>query len=253
MKRIILFSTIILFFSCSSNLSDNNSFLLTSDLPTGEFVKNSGKKLINRPFGFTKIISDSAKNDNALVIAVHGYDSRGYEWVTSLNKLANNYNNTYFYRYDWNICPDSVSHNLAESLATLLQNNSNFSEIIIFGHSYGGLVVTYLASNLDINVPIEIHTIAAPLAGYPRIMDNCDLQYNDINKLDYPIWNENISHHQWRTQKQQDGLFRDMEYDPQDIKFDDGEIILLPQTMNGQRLGHNWSITWVINNYHNIK
>jgi len=248
MMRRIIFFTIILFFSCSSKSSNNKPFLLTSDLPTGEFVKESGKKLINQTFGFTKIISGSTKIDDTLIIAVHGYDSRGYEWITSLNKLAEYYNNIYFYRYDWDMCPDSVSRNLADSLAILIRSNPHINDVIIFGHSYGGLVVTYLASNLDVEIPIEIHTIAAPLAGYPRIMDNCDLQYNDINKLDYPIWDANISHYQWRTQKHQDGAFRDMEYDPQDINIENSNVTLLPETMNGERLGHNWSVTWVINN-----
>lgn len=249
MKRFILFFIIILLFSCSSNLSDKNTFLLTSDLPAGEYVKESGKKLINQPYGFTKIIADSAPINNTLLIAVHGYESRGYEWVTSLKQLAENYNHTYFYRYDWRICPDLLGDNLADSLAILIQNKSSINKIIIFGHSYGGLVVTYLASNLTLNIPIEIHTVAAPLAGYPRIMDTCDLQYNDDNRLIYPSWDVNIAHYQWRTQKQQDGAYRDLDFDPQDINFYNSAIILLPETMNGQRLGHNWSITWVINNY----
>ena len=82
-------------------------------------------------------------------------------------------------------------------------------------------------------------------------MDNCDLQYNDDDKLIYSSWEANISHYQWRTHKHQDGAFRDLDFNPQDINFDNGEIILLPETMNGQRLGHNWSITWVIDNYLN--
>ncbi len=249
MKKFLIFITVALVFSCSANLSDINKFLRTSDLPAGEYVKESGRKLIDQSFGFTRIISDSAKINNTLIIAVHGYDSRGYEWVTALNNLAKKYNNTYFYRYDWNICPDILGQNLADSLSVLMQDNFNLNKIIIFGHSYGGLVVTYLASELDINIPIEINTIAAPLAGYPRIMDNCDLDYNKNDELFYPLWKDQISFTQWRTQKQQDGAFRDLDYDPQDINFDNGKIILLPETMNGQRLGHNWSITWVINNY----
>ncbi len=250
MKKFLII-ILILISSCNSNLSDKNTFLLTSDLPAGEFVKESGKKLINQPFGFTKIIADSAQNDSTLLIAVHGYDSRGYEWVSALNQLANNYNNTYFYRYDWEICPDSLGRNLTDLLTTLIQGKSNFNRIVIFGHSYGGLVVTYLAGDMDVNIPIEIHTIASPLAGYPRIMDNCDLLYNDDDKLIYSSWDANISHYQWRTHKQQDGAFRDLDFNPQDINFDNGEIILLPETMDGQRLGHNWSITWVIDNYLN--
>ena len=248
MRKFLLFVAIIFISSCNTNLSEKTTFLQTSDLPTGDKVKESGKKLINQPFGFTHVIADSAKNDSTLMIAVHGYESKGYEWVASLNSLAENYNKTYFYRYNWNVCPDSVGRSLADSLTILIHRNPNINDVIIFGHSYGGLVVTYLASSMDINVPIEIHTIAAPLAGYPRIVDNCELQYND-DKLIYPFWSDNISHSQWRTQKHQDGAFRNLDYDPQDIIFENSNITLLPETMNGQRLGHNWSITWVINNY----
>jgi hypothetical protein len=251
MKKILLLIIIILISACSTNSSDKNSFLLTSDLPVGEYVKESGKKLINQPFGFTKIIADSAQIDDVLIIAVHGFESQGYEWVSPLINLAKEYSNTYIYRYDWNICPDSLVVNLANSIIALMQNESQFNKIVIFGHSYGGLVVTYLASELETAIPIEIHTIASPLAGYPRIMDKCELNYNADNILEYPTWETNITHHQWRTQKQQDGAYRDLDYDPQDIKFENSEVILLPETMAGQRLGHNWSITWVINSYLN--
>ncbi len=249
MKSYLLIITTILISSCSTNISKQDNYILTSDLPAGEFVKESGKKLINQSYGFTKIIADSAQFSTTIIIAVHGYDSGGYEWVTSLSQLAEKYTFTYFYRYDWDICPDILGQNLADSLVTLIQDKSSLNKIIIFGHSFGGLVVTYLAGNLDVNIPIEIHTIAAPLAGYPRIMDNCELQYSDKNKITYPLWEANISHYQWRTQKHQDGTFRNLDFDPQDSNFDNSEIILLPETMNGKRLGHNWSITWAINSY----
>ena len=251
MKKFLLSIIIILVSSCTSNSFDKNNFIHISDLPAGEFVKESGKKLITQPYGFTKIIADSAQIDSTLLIAVHGYDSRGYEWITSLTILAEKYNNTYFYRYDWEKCPDILAQNLNDSLAIFLNQYSNFNKIVIFGHSYGGMVVTYLAGNLKLEIPVEIHTIAAPLVGYPRIMAKCELLYNDRNNLAYQSWGTNISHRQWRTQKHQDGAFRDLDYDPQDINFENGKIILLPETMNGQRLGHNWSITWVIDNYLN--
>ena len=249
MRKFLLFVALILVSSCNSNLSEKITFFQTSDLPAGDKVKESGKKLINQPFGFTQIMGDSTKIDNALVIAVHGYDSEGYEWITSLKELANNYSTTYFYRFDWDICPDLLGQNMADSLKKLIRKNPNINDVIVFGHSYGGLVVTFLASNMEINVPIEIHTIASPLAGYPRIVDNCELRYNDDEKLIYPIWKTNISHSQWRTQKHQDGAFRDLDYDPQDIILVNSAVTLLPETMNGHRLGHNWSISWVINNY----
>ena len=79
MKNIFLFIALLLFLSCNSNLSDKNNFLLISDLPAGEYVKESGKILIMQPFGFTQIMGDSAKIDDTIIIAVHGYDSEGYE------------------------------------------------------------------------------------------------------------------------------------------------------------------------------
>ena len=249
MRKFLLFVAIIYISSCNSSISDKNTFLYTSDIPSGDNVKESGNKLVDQPYGFTKVIADSFKNDDTLIIAVHGYKSEGYEWVTSLKELANNYSNTYFYRYDWDICPDVLGQNLADSLIKLINRYPDINNVITFGHSYGGLVVTYLASNIDNSIPIEIHTIAAPLAGYPRIMNKCNLQYNEINKLYYPSWKTNIFHQQWRTQKHLDGAFSDINYDPQDIIFENSNITLLPETMNGYRLGHNWSITWVINNY----
>ncbi len=249
MKRLIPFFIIMLLISCSSNLSYNNWVLHVSELPTGEFVKESGKRLISQPYGFTKIFCDSSEIKDHIVIAVHGYGSEGYEWIVPLHKLAENFDNTYFYRYDWNICPDILAIGLVDSISYLINRHSNINKIIIFGHSFGGLVATYLASDLGNNIPIEVHTIASPLAGYPRIMDNCNLEYNSDNVLIYSQWENNISHTQWRTQKQQDGAYRDMDYDPQVIHFDNSEIILLPETMDGERLGHNWSVTWVINNY----
>ena len=72
MKKFLIFIIIILVSSCTSNLPDKNTFLLTSDLPAGEHVKDSGKKLINQPYGFTKIIADSAQIDDTIIIVEIG-------------------------------------------------------------------------------------------------------------------------------------------------------------------------------------
>jgi len=108
MRKIPLFIIIILISTCSTNSSDRTSFLLTSDLPVGENVKESGKKLINQPYCFTKIINDSAQIDNTIIIIVHGYESESYEGVSSLNNLADEYSNTYLYCYDWDIIGPSL-------------------------------------------------------------------------------------------------------------------------------------------------
>ena len=251
MRRFQVLYVIILVFSCASNPTENKYSLSISDLPGGDNVKESGKILTNQPYGFTRIMSDSANIDDVLVITVHGYESRGYEWIEPLTELSKSYNNILFYRNNWNVCPDILSQNLADSLSEYLNTNINLNKIIIFGHSYGGLIVTYLASEIHIDLPIEIHTIASPLTGYPRIMDKCEFQYDPSNNIVYPKWQDNIAHYQWRTQKEQDGAYKDLQYDPQDISIDNSYVTILPDSMDGHRLGHNWSVTWVVDKYIN--
>ena len=38
---------------------------------------------------------------------------------------------------------------------------------------------------------------------------------------------------------------RDLDYDPQVVQIKDSKIIRLPETYKGNKLGHNWSISWV--------
>lgn len=244
MKKLALLITIVLLFTCSSN-QDKAYTLSINEIPSGIEIKQSGKRLINKPFGLIQLINDQINNDSTLIIAVHGYKSEGYEWVHFLNQFSKHYSNLYFYRYDWNNCPDEIGVELARTIDSLLNKHNDISNVEIFGHSFGGLVITYAAADIESGKEIRINTIASPLAGYPRIMDDCDLQYTDENELQYANWNSNISHHQWRTQKEQDGAFRDMSYDPQDILINNSTVTELPDSMDGHRLGHNWSVSWV--------
>jgi hypothetical protein len=50
--------------------------------------------------------------------------------------------------------------------------------------------------------------------------------------------------HQWRTQKELDGAFSSLDFNPQVVDWR-GEVIELPDSYRGHRLGHNWSISWV--------
>ena len=132
-------------------------------------------------------------------MAVHGYKSEGYEWVHFLNEFSKHHSNLYLYRYDWNKCPDILGVTFANTLDSLIADNNGVTDIQVFGHSYGGLVITYAAAELHTEKSVSINTIASPLAGYPRIMDGCDLEYNEQNQLLYSEWDSNVSHHQWRT------------------------------------------------------
>jgi len=244
MKKFSLIITILLLLSCDQ---DNAYTLSINDIPSGEEIKQSGKKLISKPFGLIHIINDETENDSTLIIAVHGYKSEGYEWLHFLNQFSEHYSNVYFYRYDWNNCPNEIGVEFANTIDSLLHEHNDISNIDIFGHSYGGLVITYAAAEIESEKEIRLNTIASPLAGYPRIMDDCNLQYTDENVLQYTNWDSNISHHQWRTQKEQDGAYRDMSYDPQEIALYNSTVTELPDSMDGHRLGHNWSVSWVTN------
>ena len=56
---------------------------------------------------------------------------------------------------------------------------------------------------------------------------------------------KNSTGFQWRTQKDLDMQFKNLRYDPQLQKIDGVSVNVLPETYNGNRLGHNWSLSWV--------
>ena len=45
--------------------------------------------------------------------------------------------------------------------------------------------------------------------------------------------------------KEQDGLFRNMDVDPQNVKIVGGKSLRLPEEWNNTRLGHNFSLVCV--------
>ena len=54
-----------------------------------------------------------------------------------------------------------------------------------------------------------------------------------------------IKFYQWRTIKELDGAFKDLDYDPQVLEIENSIVTRLPETYKGNKLGHNWSISWV--------
>lgn len=214
----------------------------------GTEIIAAGQLLMEQPMGVTELTVDALENDSVLVMAVHGYDSRGYEWITGLKNLAEHYGSAYFYRYDWNQCPDEIAAGLASEVKRLARSN-NYQKIVLFGHSYGGMVLTFVASELG-KLDADLHVIAAPLSGFPRLLDRCTtLSYDSGDKLTYPEWNRSVRLIQHRTVHAQDGAFRELAIDPQDIDLPFIEVFQLPPTMDGHRLGHNWSVTWVLDKY----
>jgi hypothetical protein len=233
-----------LFYFCAW-LSAQQSISL-SDIPTGENVKQSGKKLMKFDDGFIEIIAGESADLDTVYVAVHGYGSRGYEWVDALRTMAETGKKTLFYRYDWNLCPKVISDKLSADLAAWLKQNESSPYLIIFSHSYGGTVTTSFSGTYSLDVSAEIHSIAAPLGHHIRFSEKCGYENGILFDSTFTLAN-GIKHIQWRTSHSADGAFRNLEIDPQIVQIKGSTVHELPATFRGgKRLGHNWSVTYVI-------
>ena len=110
-------------------------------------------------------------------------------------------------------------------------------------HKLGGVVTSLFADKWDRDFPIAIHSIAAPLAGIELWRPDCE----NISTEEYKISNA-VNYIQWKTVQAQDGAFKKLKFDPQEVFIDRGTSIFLPREWNNSRLGHNRSIQWVCEN-----
>jgi len=260
-RMLILIGAMLLLSACGSSTPEipGASTGIESNIPgvtsfdieifgEGTEITTSGRLLMDQPLGVIELKDGEASNDSVLVMNVHGYASRGYEWITGLKNLAEYYGSSYFFRYDWENCPELIAADLAAEIKRI-QKAGKYKKVVIFGHSYGGMVATFTASELG-KMNADIHVIAAPLSGFPKLLDDCDqLTYDKGDKLIYPEWNPSIRIIQHRTVHAQDGAFRELASDPQEIDLPFYKTFKLPPTMNGHRLGHNWSVTWVLDKH----
>ena len=240
MKTLISYSIIIIFGYESHRLYSQK--IDSNLLKLGDRIYSSGKYLIDREYGLHPIVSSKDKIDTVF-IAVHGYRSRGYEWVYALKKMTASKNKTYFYRWDWSKCPDVASSALYSDIQKLLSSNPQIEHINIFGHSYGGNIVTGIKDKPDLG-SIDIHSVAGALMPMKRHKKRCPTfnGFEDTKSL--------YDHFQWRTVKEQDGAFKNMDIDPQLVNIEGSTVINLPPNFeDGKRLGHNWSLKWVFDQY----
>lgn len=228
---------------------DSIAVLSVERLQGGEQVRSSGQTLMAQPLGFTRIQNQESTGTSAIQVAVHGYGSEGYEWVLPMAKLSGRSEHTFFYRYDWDKCPREAAEELASSLISLIRETPGTEKLVLFGHSHGGIVVTFCAGLLHLSIPVEVHAIAAPLAGHPGLAARCDLVFDRDSTLVYPVWDSSVVHIQWKTQHLLDNAFNRLSEDPQEVNLSNSRSHLLPPTMDGHRLGHNWSVTWVVDEY----
>ena len=217
--------------------SDINSLYLY-DLDHKDEYLESGTKLMDLDFGLHNLESNSSGNE--ILIAVHGRDSRGFEWIYPLQKIDNKKTITYFFRWDTTKCPqDSVSYFLNE--LSEIKQIENISKIRILSHSYGGVFSSLLLDRIE-NIETDIHVIASPL-GNRDLKRYCGYTHPKSK-------NHNVSYFQWRTIQKLDNAFNSFDYDPQIIDFEESSVFRLPANYNGRRLGHLWSISWVAEKIH---
>ena len=197
-----------------------------------EFLE-SGKRLMNLDFGIHDL--EPNQEAKAIIIAIHGGDSRGFEWIYPLQTIDNELTKTYFFRWDTTKCPQKTIPNLLKEISAM----KDIEKITVLGHSYGGIVSSLLLNEIDA-IETEIHVIAAPLAS------------SDLKKycgyIHPTTKNNNVSYFQWRTIKKLDNAFSSFDYDPQLINFKESSVVRLPSQFRGKRLGHLWSISWVAEN-----
>lgn len=205
-------------------------------------AKKSGQLLMNLPNGLHQL---SPKQPNGpLIILVHGYASKGYEWVYAAKQLYNR-GEVYFYRWNWEQCPQEGGVALMKKILRL-QKRQSHRTLEVFGHSYGGVISAIAAAQYQGHQKLRIHSIAAPLAGHKQLEARCQPSISTLTK---PLMDSKRAHQvkvtQWKTIRELDGAFKDLDYDPQNVEWPD-KVILLPRSYKGHRLGHNWSISAVV-------
>ena len=206
--------------------------------------KKYDEHIINRSIGFHEITGFEQSDSSNGIILLHGFypsswKNKGFEWAEPIKNFSKAGLPMWLYRYDWNQCPSITARQINSDLATLLEKNNHLESLIIIGHSFGGLIVTLFSESWESTFPINAHAIASGLAKskFDRKYLNCE----NPKKPKYDI-SKYVEYKQWRTIKDQDGIFKRLNNDPQVVTFINGKTTLLPKRWKSTRVGHNFSI-----------
>ena len=240
--KIIFYTFALTFFLTACNNAPQPPIQL-NDLSDEISVKTLGMRLIDLPHGLNAL---EPREDEAqeVFIAVHGGSSEGYEWIYPIKTIDTKKKHMHFYRWPDNRCFQSNAEELANEINNLLSQNNSYKKVTLMGHSYGGILVAHVLKHWNTATPLEAHVVASPLLGMPMLINICD--YEPIEMLP-----NNSSLFEWRTQHHLDSVFKDLLEDPQQINIKGSIVTVLPDTYKGNRLGHNWSISWVVDEFFN--
>ena len=175
---------------------------------------------------------------NDILIGIHGFQAKGFEWDKPLVTLNNDKVDIYFFRWRY-MQPQKEGRDLflAEFQELMKARRNTNSQITVVGHSCGGVLITSLINDLNVPNDVEIHAVAAPLAGLgPLTICKPELSSHTA---------ENVRLTQWRTKKQNDIAFWYLPFDPQEVSLPYAHVIYLPEIWNEKRIGHLNSLEWV--------
>lgn len=199
-------------------------------------VREAGRHLMAAPLGLHRLDAHDPE-PTTMVVGVHGHESRGYEWRHAMVRMGEAGHQVWWYRWDYDQCPEPMAAELHRALTATLAEHPKVERVQVMAHSYGGVIAMLLAARYDGTPPLTVDVIASPLAGAKILGDRCDYAGPQAPA-------ENATLRQWRTKKELDGAFEKFPFDPQVVDLP-GEVTRLPETYEGHRLGHNWSISWV--------
>ena len=179
--------------------------------------------LIDRPNGLHRMQGYTQTDSSFGIIAVHGYypsdwPTKGFEWVVPMKDFAQLERPVWWFRHNWFDCPDSSIAYLKSQIETLIHHNHHLDSLWVIGHSLGGLIVSSFAEQWDNDFPVTVHAIAAPLKGMSRQLDECEPKERNIYLI-----NKSVRYIQWRTDYKQDGAFKHLEGDTQDVNLKKGK------------------------------
>ena len=210
----------------------------------GKNAFSLGSELITFPLGI-HLLEPKDLHSTTAIIGIHGSNSEGYEWIYPLWKLNSPSSAIYFYRWNDKDCANTSTNLLADSLKEVIKSNPELSAIKLLAHSYGGLhllhslgLIEEISQNLERDINIEIHFIASLLSPPKLLAMRCGLKDVSASFVHLKIFN-------WKTIQEIDGAFRSYKNDPQELSLPNAVQTRLPETYNGRKLGHNWSISWV--------